>query len=62
MDGTIYDGEWALGKRHGRGRFTWNKGTVLEESYEGQWDRDRRHGMGSYFYPNGAIFAGEWRR
>jgi hypothetical protein len=42
---SIYDGEWEMGRRSGRGTHWSGDGNL----YIGQWKNDRRHGQGSYF-------------
>ena len=37
-DGTVYEGEWANGLRHGRGVMRYRNGTT----YDGMWHKDRR--------------------
>eukprot|EP00636_Phaeomonas_parva_P016807 CAMPEP_0118875172 /NCGR_PEP_ID=MMETSP1163-20130328/16333_1 /TAXON_ID=124430 /ORGANISM="Phaeomonas parva, Strain CCMP2877" /LENGTH=1131 /DNA_ID=CAMNT_0006810633 /DNA_START=77 /DNA_END=3472 /DNA_ORIENTATION=+ len=61
-DGNIYDGHYRKDMKHGHGKFTWNPGTLLEESYEGNWRRDKRHGHGTYHYKvsRGMIYEGDW--
>jgi hypothetical protein len=36
-DGATYEGEWLLGKAHGRGIFSHIKGEV----YDGEWKYDK---------------------
>jgi hypothetical protein len=42
-DGARYEGELALSKMHGRGRYVWPNGDV----YDGEWRAGRRHGAGT---------------
>jgi hypothetical protein len=49
---AIYVGNWAAGRRNGRGTYYDGKGDL----YIGEWRDDRRHGRGSYF-----VAIGEWR-
>jgi antitoxin component YwqK of YwqJK toxin-antitoxin module len=50
-DYRIYDGQWKLGKRHGRGT-SWDEGRKV---YEGDWRDDIRTGLGSQFAFNGQL-------
>jgi len=42
----VYDGNWNIGVREGRGTF-WNGDSDL---YIGQWKNNKRNGQGSYFF------------
>ncbi|RHZ32808.1 hypothetical protein DYB31_011995, partial [Aphanomyces astaci] len=42
-NGDTYVGEFSKGFRHGRGRYTYLRGTVV---YDGEWRRSLRHGHG----------------
>jgi len=42
LDGATYDGDWYLGRAHGKGKFTQVRG----ETYEGEWANDLYHGKG----------------
>jgi hypothetical protein len=55
--GNSYDGYWVNGKRHGKGKFTFEDGAI----YTGEWENDERHGKGIYIYKNGDIYEGEWK-
>ena len=46
-----YEGEWADGKRNGKGTMNWSDGT----KYVGDWKDDKRDGHGAYTYG-----TGEW--
>jgi hypothetical protein len=48
---AIYEGNWAIGKRSGRGKYYDGKGDL----YIGEWRDDKRHGRGSYF-----VSIGRW--
>jgi hypothetical protein len=43
-DGSLYEGSFRKGKRHGHGKLVSDIGTV----YEGEWKFDKRHGSGRY--------------
>ncbi len=49
---AVYDGNFEMGRRSGRGTFWNGKGNL----YVGQWRDDKRNGQGSYF-----IGLSEWR-
>lgn len=52
VEKAVYEGNWAAGKRNGRGKFFDGKGNL----YIGEWKEDVRHGRGSYF-----VNIGTWR-
>lgn len=52
-----YVGEWAEGKRSGRGKCAFADGG----RYEGEWAEDRPHGKGSRAFAGGERYQGEWR-
>ncbi|KAL9190848.1 hypothetical protein ACHAXT_000554 [Thalassiosira profunda] len=56
-----YDGELNEGgKRHGKGKMSWDKGGW----YEGQWKNDMREGQGTLKCPRGvyeAVWEGQWK-
>ena len=60
---TYKDGEYEgdvdeKGKRHGKGKMTYNYGVI----YDGNWENDEPNGMGKYSYPNGgATYEGEFK-
>ena len=45
------------GKKHGKGIYRWNDGSV----YEGDYRNDQRHGMGRFMWANGESYTGEYR-
>lgn len=55
-DGSIYEGEWHMGKRYGHGYFKSppQEGWV----YEGNFDNDNRHGDGMIYWPDGTTYVG----
>jgi hypothetical protein len=57
-DGSIYEGSWRDGARHGRGTFVGPLGT----RYEGQWKDGEKHGRGTITYLNGIQYSGEWQK
>ncbi len=58
VDGSIYTGEWANGKRSGVGKLTWMSG---KGEYYGQWKEDMKDGYGESVFPNGGSYRGEWK-
>jgi len=57
--GTTYIGDWANGKRHGKGKLNVINGDV----YEGDFVESKRHGYGVYSFSKpikGVIYKGEW--
>ena len=56
-DGSMYEGEWKNGKRHGSGTFRSISGDV----YEGQFQQDRRHGFGKLRTSTGITYEGSWK-
>lgn len=70
----VYNGEWRMGKRHGKGHMLWmmpdgpkSDETKLQykklfpQRYEGGFVDDKRYGFGTMYYSTGNIYEGEWR-
>jgi hypothetical protein len=58
-DGSVYEGQWHRGKRHGRGSYIFCDGSM----YDGQFERDQMHGTGQLTWPEpGGAFVGGWCR
>ncbi len=55
IDGSVYDGEWRDGKRHGQGEYQDDYG-----SYDGAWIDDKQHGKGTYKQNDGVIYVGDF--
>ncbi|AGO84374.1 Morn repeat domain containing protein [Pandoravirus salinus] len=53
---SLYTGDWADGKRHGRGEGVWSNGA----RYEGDWVDDRCDGRGTMVYASGNHYRGGW--
>jgi hypothetical protein len=51
-------------RRTGKGRLTFQAGSVLEEFYDGDWVTDEYHGEGTYSYRRmeGTVYSGAWVR
>lgn len=58
-DGSMYDGGWLRGKRHGQGSAV--EGTASGWKYSGEWLEDKPHGLGRGEHKSGGIYQGEWR-
>lgn len=56
LSGTVYDGEWKDGKKHGRGAMTFGNG----DKYDGEWKRGKEHG-GVWTSVEGDTYDGESR-
>jgi hypothetical protein len=54
--GTIYEGQWAEDREHGRGTKYWADGKV----YHGAWVDGTQTGDGVCKYANGAYYYGNW--
>jgi hypothetical protein len=52
----VWHKEWKWGKRHGRGKCSWND----NESYNGDWDQDVMQGQGTYTFSNGDTYVGQY--
>ena len=46
--GSVYEGEWKGGMRHGKGKMTYRNGM-----YEGGWKDDKIYGFGVKTFENG---------
>ncbi|VAI51844.1 unnamed protein product [Triticum turgidum subsp. durum] len=56
-DGTIYDGEWRTGMRHGQGKTLWPSGA----SYEGEYAGGYIYGEGTYTGQDNIVYKGRWK-
>ena len=54
-NGEVYEGEWRLGKREGKGYFKFSSG-----EYRGTFKADKMHGKGVLNMYNGIIYEGEF--
>eukprot|EP00731_Ephydatia_muelleri_P031759 Em0023g266a len=57
--GVKYTGQWANGKRHGKGRLVYDS-PVGESYYDGEWLDDQQTGWGQRCYKSGNMYKGEW--
>lgn len=55
-DGSIYEGDFVDGLKHGRGVYWWATG----HRFEGEWVHNQRH-RGTYTWPDGAWYEGTFR-
>ena len=53
-DGSMYEGQWLAGKKHGHGTNTYATGHV----YAGQYADGKMHGHGKFTYATGAVEVG----
>ena len=54
--GSIYEGEWLEGKKHGNGTYFWKSG----DKYIGKWVENKKSGPGKYIFFSGDVFEGEF--
>jgi hypothetical protein len=47
-----------MGKKKGKGIFTWPQG----DKYEGEFENGKRHGEGSMYFEDGTWYVGHWER
>jgi len=55
-DGSLYEGYWQDGCKHGQGRFITPNGY-----YEGEFNNNSRSGRGDYYWLSGDYYQGEWQ-
>ena len=56
--GNVYEGEWELGKRKGKGKFTWSNGKVQEGTFG---KNQLMSGQGTEEWPDGRKYSGEFK-
>merc|ERR1712166_416767 len=56
--GEVYNGNFAQGHRHGKGKCIYSNG----EQYIGQWRKGWRHGQGRQVSANGDFYEGSFDR
>lgn len=54
--GSVFNGTWKDGERHGMGIQTWTDGRV----YTGAWKMGLRSGRGTHLFSSGDKYVGEW--
>lgn len=57
-DGSVYEGGWVDGKRHGQGICTFADGS----HYEGDFAEGEFHGHGQLVWSDGGFYLGDWCR
>lgn len=57
-DQQIYEGEWKLGREHGRGTVLTRDRRVV---FDGEFVDGKIHGRGVYVFTNGDVYHGDWR-
>lgn len=58
QDCDIYQGEYMMGRAHGRGVYIWSNG----ETYDGEWYKGMRQGKGIWKGTNTQYYDGEWSK
>ena len=56
-DGSLYEGQWKAGQRHGKGMQSW---AASGDKYEGEWKNDLRDGNGRLCFSDGRVYVGGW--
>jgi L1 cell adhesion molecule like protein len=56
-NGSVYNGNWLGGFRHGKGKMIWIDGTF----YEGDWFYGHAEGDGCLYFNNGSYLKGDFR-
>jgi len=57
-DGSVYEGAFSLGRRHGKGIWAHVGNTAGVASYSGDWVYDMRDGNGEVIYSTGDKYIG----
>lgn len=57
-DGSVYEGSWYCGKRHGKGTYRFSDGSI----YKGEFFGDQMSGHGQLIWPDGSRFVGEFQK
>lgn len=55
-DKSSYLGNFAGGKRNGKGRFEWSNGEI----YDGEWKNNKKEGSGIWKSQGDVSYVGEW--
>ena len=57
IDESTYEGEWANGKKDGKGKIIYKSGTL----FDGSFKSGKKDGFGKMYYePSGNYFEGQW--
>ncbi|CAM8987052.1 hypothetical protein QQ045_008761 [Rhodiola kirilowii] len=56
-DGTVYEGDWDLGRMTGNGKISWYTGGTYVGEFSGRY----LHGFGTFNGSDGSIYVGSWR-
>ena len=57
-NGSVYEGQWQNGLRHGQGRQIWQNGAL----YEGFWLNDSASLYGRLIHSDGDVYQGSWAK
>lgn len=57
-DGSVYEGEFDRGTRHGRGELRLSDGFI----YSGSWDTNYMEGRGMSIFPDGQEYQGMFKK
>ena len=60
-NGDLYVGEWAEGKRNGKGSYAHSVGDWETDLYVGDFKNDQKDGYGIYTYTDGVRYIGEFK-
>ena len=55
-EGSMYEGQWLAGERHGQGKYTDATGDV----YEGEYVKDEKQGQGKFSFATGGSYDGKY--
>ncbi|KAL4461523.1 hypothetical protein ABPG74_016147 [Tetrahymena malaccensis] len=56
-NGSVYQGQWKNGQRHGRGKKLQQDGCI----YEGYWKNNMANGYGILINSDGDVYEGQWK-
>ena len=59
-NGSVYEGQWDKGLRHGQGKYTYGDDGEHKRTYVGQWTEDRMEGKGIFTYKDGSTYEGDF--
>jgi hypothetical protein len=55
-NGDYYEGEWAEGRKQGKGIYYKSDGSICD----GEWRNDKLNGQASEHHPDGSRYCGEY--